>query len=155
LPDLAAQQGVFLGLLGAAYVARRTGRDADQRTRVDESAGRPGRFRRQWVELFQQLRRGSRANVRRHGVPARRQPDQQARTHLIDGQPTPTWPRSAGQGVALLPNLPATACPIGFSRAGLPISAQVIGPYLEDRTTIAFAGLLEREFGGFKRPPGY
>ena len=26
---------------------------------------------------------------------------------------------------------------------------------LEDRTTIAFAGLLEREFGGFTPPPGY
>jgi hypothetical protein len=26
---------------------------------------------------------------------------------------------------------------------------QIIGPYLEDRTPIAFAELLEREFGGF------
>jgi hypothetical protein len=25
----------------------------------------------------------------------------------------------------------------------------------EDRTTIAFAELIEREFGGFVRPPGY
>jgi amidase len=30
---------------------------------------------------------------------------------------------------------------------------QIIGPYLEDRTTIAFAELLEREFGGFVPPP--
>jgi amidase len=29
---------------------------------------------------------------------------------------------------------------------------QIIGPYLEDRTTIAFAGLVEREFGGFVPP---
>ena len=55
--------------------------------------------------------------------------------------------------MALLPNLPATAAPIGFTRGGLPIGVQVIGPYLEDRTTIAFAGLLEREFGGFTPPP--
>ena len=27
--------------------------------------------------------------------------------------------------------------------------------YLEDRTPIHFAALLEREFGGFRRPPGY
>jgi amidase len=31
---------------------------------------------------------------------------------------------------------------------------QIIGPYLEDHTTIGFARLLEREFGGFRRPPG-
>jgi amidase len=40
--------------------------------------------------------------------------------------------------------LPATAVPIGATRAGLPIGMQIIGPYLEDRTTIAFAGLLDQ-----------
>jgi amidase len=49
--------------------------------------------------------------------------------------------------------LPATAVPIDRSPSGLPIGVQIIGPYLEDRTTIAFAGLLEREFGGFVPPP--
>ena len=33
--------------------------------------------------------------------------------------------------------------------------AAAVGPYLEDRTTIAFAALAEREFGGFVAPPGY
>jgi amidase len=51
--------------------------------------------------------------------------------------------------------LPATAAPIDFSPSGLPIGVQIIGAYLEDRTTIAFAELLEREFGGFVPPPGY
>jgi amidase len=49
--------------------------------------------------------------------------------------------------------LPATASPIGQSATGLPIGVQIIGSYLEDRTTIAFARLLEREFGGFISPP--
>ena len=49
--------------------------------------------------------------------------------------------------------LPATAAPNGRSESGLPIGVQIIGGYLEDRTTIAFAGLLEREFGGFTPPP--
>ena len=48
--------------------------------------------------------------------------------------------------------LPATAIPIDRSPSHLPIGVQVIGPYLEDRTTIAFAELLEREFGGFVPP---
>ena len=51
--------------------------------------------------------------------------------------------------------LPSTAVPIGRSPTGLPIGMQIIGPYLEDRTTIAFARLLEREFYGFVPPPGY
>jgi amidase len=51
--------------------------------------------------------------------------------------------------------LPATLAPIDRSPTGLPIGVQIIGPYLEDRTTIAFAELLEREFGGFVPPPGY
>jgi amidase len=51
--------------------------------------------------------------------------------------------------------LPATVAPIDRSETGLPIGVQIIGPYLEDRTTIAFANLLEREFSGFTPPPGY
>ena len=49
--------------------------------------------------------------------------------------------------------LPSTAIPIDLSPEGLPIGVQVIGPYLEDRTTIAFAELVAREFGGFVPPP--
>ena len=51
--------------------------------------------------------------------------------------------------------LPATAVPIDRSPSGLPIGVQIIGPYLEDRTTIALAGLIEREFGGFVPPPSF
>jgi amidase len=58
-------------------------------------------------------------------------------------------------GVATLPGLPATAFPCGRNRDGLPIGLQAIGPYLEDRTPIRFAQLLEREMGGFAAPPGY
>jgi amidase len=53
--------------------------------------------------------------------------------------------------VGTLPGLPATAIPIDRSDAGLPIGIQIIGPYLEDRTTVAF--VVEREFGGFVSPP--
>lgn len=57
--------------------------------------------------------------------------------------------------VALLPNLPATAVPAGLSKAGLPMSVQVIGGWMQDLTTLRFAGLLEREFGGFLPPAGF
>jgi len=32
---------------------------------------------------------------------------------------------------------------------------QIVGPNLEDRTTIRFAELIEREFGGFVPPPAF
>ena len=64
------------------------------------------------------------------------------RLHIIDGQPTPYGAQLAWPGMATVANLPATAVPVGATAAGLPIGLQVIGPYLEDHTTIAFAGLL-------------
>jgi amidase len=59
------------------------------------------------------------------------------------------WP-----AIATLNGLPATTMPIGRTESGLPIGMQVIGGFLDDRTTLAFAGLVEREFGGFTPPPG-
>ncbi len=64
------------------------------------------------------------------------------RTLTIDGVATPYFDQIAWPGVATLANLPATAVPIGANPAGLPIGAQIIGPYLEDRTTLAFARLI-------------
>jgi amidase len=58
-------------------------------------------------------------------------------------------------GLATLSGQPATAFPVGLTRAGLPMGLQVIGPYLEDRTSLRFAALIERDFGGYYRPPGY
>jgi amidase len=57
--------------------------------------------------------------------------------------------------VATFPGQPATAFPVTLSSEGLPIGLQAIGPYLEDRTPIEFAHLLEQELGGFVPPPRY
>ncbi len=83
-----------------------------------------------------------------HGEPRTRKIDIDGALHPYGDQTT--WP-----GIATLTGQPATAIPIGLSSEGLPIGAQIIGPYLEDRTTLRFAELAEREFGGFTRPPGY
>ena len=57
--------------------------------------------------------------------------------------------------IATLFGLPATVAPIGRTGTGLPIGVQIIGGFLEDRTTIAFAGQIEREYAGFVPPPGF
>jgi amidase len=58
-------------------------------------------------------------------------------------------------GVATLTGQPATALPLERTDQGLPVGAQIVGPYLEDRTPLAFAALAEREFGGFVPPPDF
>ena len=59
----------------------------------------------------------------------------------------------AWAGIATLNRLPAMTMPNGQSESGLPIGVQIIGGYLENRSTIAFAGFIEHEFGGFTLPP--
>ena len=76
-----------------------------------------------------------------------------ARRIEIDGKGYPYFDQLVWPEIATTPGLPATAAPIDFSETGLPIGVQIVGPYLEDRTTIAFAELMEREFGGFVPPP--
>ena len=58
-------------------------------------------------------------------------------------------------GLSGVAYLPATAAPAGFTRAGLPVGVQIVGPHFGDRTTIQFARLLEREYQGFVPPPGF
>jgi len=81
------------------------------------------------------------------------QSDLAGRRINIDGTDHDYFDQLALAGVATLPGLPATAFPIGSSEQGLPIGLQAIGPMYEDRTTIRFAELAEREFGGFTPPP--
>jgi amidase len=71
----------------------------------------------------------------------------------VDGKKVPYLDQVVWAAVATSNDLPATVVPIGKDDHDLPIGAQIIGGYLEDRTTIAFAGLIEREFGGFTPPP--
>jgi amidase len=81
--------------------------------------------------------------------------DMDARRIAIDSKEVPYTDQFMWPSIATLVGLPATAMPIGRSAERLPIGMQIIGPYLEDRTTIAFAELAEREFGGFVAPPGF
>jgi amidase len=81
--------------------------------------------------------------------------DQEERRILINGEPHPYLDKLIWPGVATLPGLPATALPIGRSPEGLPIGAQIIGPWLEDRTPLHLARLIEREFGGFHPPRAF
>ena len=56
---------------------------------------------------------------------------------------------------AIFAGLPSTAFPGGVNEAGLPLGLQAIGPYLEDRTTLQFAQLVEEAWYRFEPPPDY
>jgi amidase len=51
--------------------------------------------------------------------------------------------------------LPCTVAPVGFTDSGLPVGVQIMGPYLEDGTTIQFAKLMSEIVGGYVEPPGF
>ena len=61
----------------------------------------------------------------------------------------------AWAAVATMNGLPAATAPIGRGPDGLPIGVRIIGSYLSDLTTIAFGGMIEKEFGGFAPPPDF
>ena len=72
---------------------------------------------------------------------------------IVDGEPVPYLNGLQWPGLATIAHLPAAAVPTGRLIDGLPMGVQVIGPYLEDRTVLRFAQLVERELGGFAPPP--
>ena len=56
---------------------------------------------------------------------------------------------------ATLTGLPATVAPSGKTSKGLPVGIQIIGPHLEDATTIGVAEKMAEVTGGFEPPEGY
>ena len=77
------------------------------------------------------------------------------RTVDVSGQSVPYGLQVVYPAVATLCGQPATAFPMGLTTDGLPIGLQAIGPYLEDRTPIRFASLVQSKVQPFQAPPGY
>ena len=155
LPDLAKSHGVYNGLLMAAMSRGQPGAQPISSHEWMSLLDAQAQIRREWAELFEEV---DVVLAPVHGAaafPHNDEPDPAKRILTLNGEPTPYFAQVAWAGVATLGNLPATAIPVGRTKAGLPFGAQIIGPYLEDRTTLGFAALAEREFGGFARPPGF
>ena len=178
LPDLDAGARIFVALLSAAMAARvpdeAYARMAEAAARVpadDRSLGaelargaalshrawsqfdaRRKSVRAQWRALFRDFDAVIAPVTPTPAFPHDHEPEQRKRRLLINGRPHDYFANVLWAGLATMPGLPATALPIGRSREGLPIGAQIIGPWLEDRTPLTLARLIEREFGGFTPP---
>ena len=128
------------------------GATLDFRGWVAANARRQG-VRAQWRALFAEFDAVIAPVAPTLAFPHDREPDQNKRRLIVNGVAQDFLTTLHWQGVVTMPGLPATALPIGRSPEGLPIGAQIIGPWLEDRTPLALARLIEREFGGFVAPP--
>lgn len=76
-----------------------------------------------------------------------------SRSIVVNGAARPYLDLIVWAGLVTMALLPATAVPVGRTPAGLPVGLQVVGAYLEDRTTIDFARLLGEVIGGYEPPP--
>jgi len=116
------------------------------------ASGRRSRLRAQWRALFREFDAVVMPVTPTPAFPHDHEPEQTRRKLIINGKPNEYFANVLWPGVATLPGLPATALPIGRSPEGLPIGAQIVGPWLEYRTPLRLAQLIEREFGGFVAP---
>jgi amidase len=114
--------------------------------------GARARLRAQWRALFKEFDAVICPIMPTQAYPHDHSPEQEQRRINIDGKDYVYPDQLSWPGFATLPGLPSTAIPTGFASDGLPIGVQIIGPWLEDKTPIKLAELLERAFGGFVPP---
>jgi amidase len=109
-------------------------------------------LRKRWQELFQEFDVVLCPTMPTPALPHDHLPDQEARRIFVDNEELSYADQEAWLTIASVTGLPSTVAPIGVSKSGLPVGMQIIGPHLGDRTTIAFAALVERLIGGFSPP---
>lgn len=88
-------------------------------------------------------------------IPHDHSPNQTERVIDVAGHERPYNDQMRWMGLFGVVYLPATAVPIATHSNGMPIALQVVGPFLEDRTALAAAGMIEQLTGGTERPPAY
>jgi amidase len=114
--------------------------------------GARARLRAQWRELFRTFDAVICPIMPIPAYPHDHSPEQEKRRIKIDGKDFVYPDQLSWPGIATLPGLPSTAIPTGFAPDGLPVGVQIVGPWLEDRTPLKLAELIERDFGGFVPP---
>jgi amidase len=77
-----------------------------------------------------------------------------ARTTLVSGKQRPYWDLITWMAPAGACYLPATVIPVGLKN-GLPVGIQIVGAYLDDRTTLDLADQMLTLLGSPPRPPGF
>ncbi|MEM7113016.1 MAG: amidase [Chloroflexota bacterium] len=113
------------------------------------------KLRQRWEQLFTEFDVLLTPVVPLTAFPHQQEGEFMARTLEINGRSRPYIDHFPWIALATLLGLPATSAPIGLCSEGLPINVQIIGPYLEDKTTLVFAEKLAEVMGGCQVPLGF
>jgi len=113
------------------------------------------KMRWKWAEFFKEYDLLLCPAAASTAFPHDQQGERWERTIEVNGHRVPTtdqlfWSRYSGMAY-----LPSTVAPAGFTKSGLPVGVQIIGPQYGDRACIHMARLLEREYQSFVPPPNY
>jgi amidase len=137
------------GGLGVAHAA--------QRHRAWLSANeRRLQYRARWREFFEHWDAVLMPVSPRAAIRHDRSEPMTKRVIEVDGVARSYLDQMAWMGFVGVVYLPSTVVPVGTtSDEGLPVGIQIVGPFLEDRTCLAVARVLEEAVGGFQHPPGF
>ena len=113
------------------------------------------KMRWKWAEFFKDYDLLLCPAAASAAFPHDQQGERWERTIAVNGHRVPTTDQLFWAGYPGLAYLPSTVAPAGFTKAGLPVGVQIIGPQYGDRACIQMARLLEREYQGFVPPPNY
>ncbi len=165
---------VYLQLLGAAQAGGYSPEEIEAMAAVPEEGDglAPGHYaqrhrawlsanerrlqmRRKWHQYFGNVDAVLMPALPTPAIPHDHSEPQAARTIDVDGASRPYLEQISWAGLTGVAWLPGTVVPVAATADGLPIGIQVVGPFLEDRTSLFVARFLERSLGGFRRPPGF
>ena len=113
------------------------------------------KLRETWAEFFEEFDILLCPTVSITAFPHDHTKDVFARRLSVNGESRPYFATTiAWAGLTGMAYLPSTIAPVGLAQNGLPVGMQIVAPYLEDRISIQFAGIIENILGGFVPPPG-
>ncbi len=148
LPDFSEGHGIYLAILEAiiSRMAPGLGEPITAAAWMNLLSAQDA-ICRQWAKVFEEVDVVLAPPFGVAAFPHVDEPDQGKRSLLIGGKPSPYGAQIAWSGIASLANLPATCVPAGKTADGLPVGVQIIGPFLEDRTTLAVGGMVAALMG--------
>jgi amidase len=111
------------------------------------------RLKRQWAQFFTRFDVLLCPPAPVAVLPHQEDPNVMVRTLDVDGNARPYLDFLHWASLAAGCDLPAATAPAGFTPEGMPRGVQVIAPFMDDRTAIAIAAMIQELHGGFKPPP--
>jgi amidase len=112
-------------------------------------------MRKRWEEFFTQWDAILLPVMPCAAIPHDHSEPQASRTASVGGEHRPYWDLITWMAPAGACYLPATVIPVGRLTNGLPVGIQIVGAYLEDRTTLDLGKHLLGLLGGCPRPRGF